>query len=309
MSVEIVSYNILAPETAHWCVGHCPPEALDSKSRLARIFAKLAAPVSRGAIVALQEVSDEWASQIRAWFSDHGYRLCASQYSKLGVLIAWPALKFALRSSCALAPARAICGKPTGPDAKSWAGAKFRRNTVLCAHLETASDTPPGSLADLVVATYHMPCDFRHPKQMVIHGALVAREVQKFSQEAGAPYVFVGDFNSTPQAPVYKMFAGKPLSSNFVPRDTDGCRFQYPSALCSAYKELNGREPEFTNYTRGDEPFIETLDYIFYAADEWTPTSVMTVPTRRGLKGAGSFPTVEEPSDHVMLGAVLERRA
>ena len=53
------------------------------------------------------------------------------------------------------------------------------------------------------------------------------------------------------------------------------------------------------------EPFTDTLDYI-WISDHWDVKSVMDLPNRESLVDVKSFPTVSEPSDHLMIGATLQ---
>ena len=75
----------------------------------------------------------------------------------------------------------------------------------------------------------------------------------------------------------------------------------------SAYFELNGEEPEFTNNAHNGamnaEPFIGTLDYIFLS-DGWNVLKVKDTPKKDELEGV--FPDAEEPSDHVVIAASLK---
>jgi hypothetical protein len=79
--------------------------------------------------------------------------------------------------------------------------------------------------------------------------------------------------------------------------------------LRSAYKTACGIEPEFTNYAQTadqDEPFMDTLDYIFHSA-EWDVLSADRLPTKQEtiLRGK-SLPMANEPSDHLLIGATLQ---
>ena len=69
----------------------------------------------------------------------------------------------------------------------------------------------------------------------------------------------------------------------------------------------DGNEPDFTNYARvkEDEPFIDTLDYIFVSED-WTVAGVKALPHREGA--GGPFPNLDrgEPSDHILIAADLK---
>lgn len=72
----------------------------------------------------------------------------------------------------------------------------------------------------------------------------------------------------------------------------------------SAYKEKLGTEPPFTNWAqvKEDDPFIDTLDYIFLS-QHWSVSSVAALPTKEELQGP--LPIEEEPSDHLLLSACL----
>ena len=73
----------------------------------------------------------------------------------------------------------------------------------------------------------------------------------------------------------------------------------------SAYVEAQGAEPECTNHcfaSRFDEPFSETLDYMFLS-EHVAVDSVVHVPTRAEL--GEWLPTADQPSDHMLVGARL----
>jgi mRNA deadenylase 3'-5' endonuclease subunit Ccr4 len=71
----------------------------------------------------------------------------------------------------------------------------------------------------------------------------------------------------------------------------------------SAYAEDNG-EPNFSNYARvkEDDPFIDTLDYIFISP-EWKVESTKSIVHRNIANGP--YPNALEPSDHVLISADL----
>ena len=73
----------------------------------------------------------------------------------------------------------------------------------------------------------------------------------------------------------------------------------------SAYQQAYGREPDFTNYAQlfDDEPFIETIDYIFVSNQGVDVVACKPLPNRSEAKGP--FPTREEPSDHILIAAEL----
>ena len=75
----------------------------------------------------------------------------------------------------------------------------------------------------------------------------------------------------------------------------------------------NGAEPEFTTlarrgFTGGDE-FCETLDYL-WLSPEWDVAGVVPLPARKSLpEQIMSFPSSDEPSDHILVGADLGLRS
>lgn len=88
------------------------------------------------------------------------------------------------------------------------------------------------------------------------------------------------------------------------PVDGDNWSPNVDPPLRSAYKVLNGVEPDFTNYAKTvDSPmFIDSLDYIFMS-DEWNVESVEKLSHRDEI--GGPLPNKDEPSDHVLIAANL----
>ena len=78
----------------------------------------------------------------------------------------------------------------------------------------------------------------------------------------------------------------------------------------SAYAEFNGAEPEFTNLARrGSTEFCGTLDYV-WLSPEWDVAGVVPLPARKSLpEHIMSFPSSDEPSDHMLVGADLGLRS
>ena len=81
-------------------------------------------------------------------------------------------------------------------------------------------------------------------------------------------------------------------------------------------RHAQGEEPAYTNWahTRNSQPFVGTLDYIFVSKGCQT-VDVLPMPNAlpadldkgngEGIYG-GPFPTVDEPSDHLMVAATIE---
>ena len=147
---------------------------------------------------------------------------------------------------------------------------------------------------------------------MVAHATLLMQYAQRFA--GGLPYVVAGDFNVKPYDACYKV-----ITEGSIPDDHPQSLSNAGSApwdpawrpvvsppLRSAYKDALGSEPDFTNFARTkgqEETFCECLDYIFLSP-EWIVRDVVALPASPP-SGVKSFPTAQEPSDHILIGAEL----
>jgi mRNA deadenylase 3'-5' endonuclease subunit Ccr4 len=236
-------------------------------------------------------------------------------------------------------------------DADPWSLAKSRFNTMITLRLHpnsssatiTTTITPNDSF---LISTYHMPCIFTIPAVMTIHSALALQRVQQLS-EGKYPYIFGGDFNFKPRSPQYILYTtgilpskvddpedklvhglpaipalpayeGDKWSPTFLPR----------GPVRSAYAEVQGKEPEFTNYaltgndseqtttTPPKQPFKGTLDYLFVGNGQkfsgstliLKPVEVLdlTETCKNVVLNSKSLPNENEPSDHLLLATNFE---
>jgi len=198
----------------------------------------------------------------------------------------------------------------------AWDYSKYRYNQFIGVKLlnrclgesaSTSTSTP------FWVGNYHMPCAFRTPAVMNIHADLVGSRIQKLAKGENGnhdPYVLAGDFNILPESPHYSLLKTGTLDE----KDETYPGLKYDAAwkpnfkgMRSAYFELNGEEPEFTNASHNGamnaESFIGTLDYVFMS-DEWKVLQVKDTPKKEKLEGV--YPNAEEPSDHVLIAASIE---
>mmetsp|Transcript_11091 Transcript_11091/g.31889 ORF Transcript_11091/g.31889 Transcript_11091/m.31889 type:complete len:235 (+) Transcript_11091:469-1173(+) len=190
-----------------------------------------------------------------------------------------------------------------------WEMSQYRHNILVTA---TLKDRASGRA--FCLGTYHMPCAFYAPQVMTIHSEMAAKHVQML---AGTnPYILAGDFNIKPIDPMYQLLTTGRLDKAACIEDGSAV---YPvtkwdmewqptiKAMRSAYAEALGKEPPFTNHaqTRDNEPFIDTLDYIF-CSDEWKVDGVLELPSSQE-ESNGPFPNLDhgEPSDHVLIAADL----
>jgi mRNA deadenylase 3'-5' endonuclease subunit Ccr4 len=190
-----------------------------------------------------------------------------------------------------------------------WHESVKRQNVVVLLELEIAE-----SGRRVCVATYHMPCAFWSPPTMVLHAGAVAQLCASIAAERDAPLVLCGDWNFTPTSTPYELVTHGVVDIGNPDLPTPCAdptvfridRFEH-GPLTSAYWAVNGREPDFTNYSqtyRDDEPFIDTLDYIFFDAKQLHATAVASLPDRSQVDGP--CPTLQEPSDHIKLSASFQ---
>lgn len=99
---------------------------------------------------------------------------------------------------------------------------------------------------------------------------------------------------------MYQYLTSGDLSSASNPE----CPDDLPIPLYSAYAQMRGREPAFTNCT---PDFTNTLDYIFYSPlGRVKPVSFLELPEPDSEDVAGWLPNLHHPSDHLPIGADFE---
>lgn len=193
------------------------------------------------------------------------------------------------------------------PPSDEWQTARGRFNSILYATLKCKKTN-----VQFGVSTYHMPCMFRTAadrRVMVIHAGIAAQYA--LNQSEGLPTVLMGDFNLKPGDAGHTLITTGDLDEShegypIMPAGNTGEPFNVKpqKKMESAYVRVNGEEPNFTNHARikDDDPFIDTLDYIF-VTDDVEVVDVLDLPHRDQVKGP--FPAATEPSDHIMLAATI----
>lgn len=136
----------------------------------------------------------------------------------------------------------------------------------------------------MVVATTHLKAR---------SGALLAalrneqgKDLAEFIKNVAGnrPVLLSGDFNATPNEPVYSTM----LSRTELP-------------LASAYSTFSGDEPSYTTWKiRSDGEHCTTIDYIFFSKDRFTVDNVLNFPSGEEL-GPDRAPCYSYPSDHFSL--------
>lgn len=339
-TVRVTSYNVLSSKLcspSYYC--YSDPEHLDPENRLQKLLEFLEREVGKGTIFCLQEVSQEWAGTLHAWFQRHNYHVLISLYSSpfsgyMGSAICFPNSKYEAQimdisrvsdlkewpsppkrtflSKTILGALeglqrglRKVTRKKPAFDDRSYA--KERSNRLLFSRLKCKETE-----GEFCIATYHMPCAFYAPKVMNIHAALAAQRVQELARtgsEDECEFIFCGDFNFKPGDTPYQLYLDGmiPVDHPSYPHLPFGDTWT-PELMCSlrsAYLDFFGNEPEFTNFAqsvRNPEPFVGTLDYIFLS-QKVKVVEMLELPKR--AESGGPFPNENELSDHVRLQGVF----
>ncbi|KAL3944345.1 MAG: hypothetical protein SGBAC_001592 [Bacillariaceae sp.] len=339
---RIVSYNVLSSHLAR--VEHYPtlsPKHLKASNRLPVVFQKLDAEVAKKSVICLQEVSQDWAGKFHTYFASRGYHLVSGLYGKrfngyMGCVIAWPVdtsdvlqvdiarLSDKRKGGWPREPKQGIIARSfTGIVGKGrdvleslgivgrrptdhWKMSENRFNILLSIQLQDKL-----SEKSYFVSTYHMPCAFYAPMVMTLHADLAAQHVQSLAGQC--PYILAGDWNIKPHDSTYNLLTTGMMDLGHPnwPTPKHGTEWA-PAAkpMRSAYAESEHGEPDFTNYARAkeDEPFIDTLDYIF-CSDHWDIDGVVPLPKREDAQGPFPNLDVSEPSDHILIAADLSLKA
>lgn len=193
--------------------------------------------ISLGAVIGLQEISNEWAGKLSAFFSQHQYHFFTALYGRqfngfMGVGIAVPYEKYDVLDVdfCTLGallpmPKKSPPGFLTGLFEKcfggpqklsSWEAANQRNNRMVSVVLKPRGEgncqetvTEKSTASAFSVSTYHMPCAFRDPQMMVLHCALASQRARSVAEKAGGgkclPYTLIGDFNIKPKSTMYRI--------------------------------------------------------------------------------------------------------
>ncbi len=333
--ISIVSYNILSSALASPSFyTHCAEEDLLSITRLLRIYKKLDKSMTEHKtrpIICLQEVSREWEGPLHVFFSRRNYHFITSlsgpaHHGYMGVAMAIPEDVYTIKDvnirriadtkqvpkidepkpsthHLFIHKAQAILDTCRGVKRERetcpWEDSLKRHNTMIAARVSTLS-----SKQSFCIGTYHMPCAYWSPQIMVIHAALTVQHLQEFAQ--GDEHILAGDFNFGPNTPPYELITknNPTIELKKLPHDVWSPWLKTP--LQDTYAQVN-KKPEATNYaTTGGKPcFAGVLDYIFISPG-LTCKSVLELPSLDELKKQGaSLPNAQEPSDHLLIGALL----
>jgi mRNA deadenylase 3'-5' endonuclease subunit Ccr4 len=329
MTIRVVSYNLLVPSLADQPEKHfkCPPQFLKTDYRWNLIQSELEQEIvhHENTIICIQELSIVLLPKLELFFRQLKYSFFHNLYGKqrhdyMGVGIAIP-VSMELKSISIIKIGDYIrsisklrenetnlltwgwdlyqfaINKFIQPASDPWITAMTQANTLIC--LQVVIDGK-----SLYIGTYHMPCLYKEPNVMAIQSSVVKDLM--FQLAAGQDFIFAGDFNIKPRDACYKALTEKGFVDHNYPNSIAydiSYRPNTEQVMKSAYREKNGEEPAYTNFSHKSysPPFCETLDYIFFNG-RLTVDKVLDLPDHPTSE---SYPDETHPSDHLMIAATF----
>lgn len=157
---------------------------------------------------------------------------------------------------------------------------------------ETLGKEPSGkgaavSMQTICVAVTHLKAKQEGRELRLAQGKHLLSHIQSFAESDNHPVILCGDFNATPDEPVYGLFSGSnsPLklsSSNITPY-------------------YDNKEPPLTSWKfRAGGESKYTIDYIWFTSGTLKVDSIWTIPTEEDI-GKDGLPCLRYPSDHVSI--------
>jgi len=175
----------------------------------------------------------------------------------------------------------------------------------------TLKINPDAEVDQLLVVNTHIHWNPACEDVKVMQVQLLIEQLEMMAKTYGSPcgaplpMVVSGDFNSVTESAVYQLLDQKHVAGdhpNFGQYDygqysKNGCKCSLD--LKSCYKQVNGIEPPFTNYTGN---FVGVLDYIWFSDTSLSPERVLAPPTEDiVINQNGALPNPYSCSDHIYL--------
>ncbi|KAM6946996.1 2',5'-phosphodiesterase 12 isoform 1-T2 [Lycodopsis pacificus] len=312
-AVRVVTYNILADVYAQTELSktvlypYCAPYALQLDYRQNLIKKELAG--YNADIVCLQEVdkgvfSDSLTPALDAFGLDGVFRIKEKQHEGLATF--YRRSKFQLLSQHDIVLSEALTSDPIhstlleSVSANSGLKGKIlKRSTAM--QVSVLEDLKkPGR--KVCVANTHL---YWHPKggnvRLVQMGVALRHLSHVINEVApGAPLLFCGDFNSSPNSGVFQLLSETAVPLQHADWSSSGpeesCRMELQSTFPPLLSACS--QPAYTNYVGG---FHGCLDYIFIQPDRMQVEQVIPLPTHQEVTTYEALPSVAHPSDHIAL--------
>ncbi|XP_039251600.2 nocturnin-like [Styela clava] len=145
----------------------------------------------------------------------------------------------------------------------------------------------------ILVGTTHLKAKAGYENLRLSQGNDILRYLQPYLK-SDIPIVLCGDFNATPNEPVYKVM--REYNDNSF--NSAYTSLSNPQTTNNGY---NDSEPPYTTWCirpSGENP--KTVDYVFYSKCYFNINSILELPSDE-LIGPNRLPSLNYPSDHLSL--------
>lgn len=316
--IKIITWNILSPFYANAAqyVGY-NPEVLSHEYRKIKVLEIVRDWIKQNEqpIINLQEVPLKWRGELESLFYQNDYTVCAVGYGKkkngyFGILTAFPN-KYKMENLEYIpighyvknAPINEVIDKTNKTPfdkIKSFINtdemkdprtiirkAKARDNVAIRLHLN--KDYP------FIVYNYHMPLSVT--QLQILHTDVFKRLI---TDHKNIPTILAMDSNLIVNDDGYNYFTKGVLPDSLSVYLEEVNKLK----LISSYKQVNKREPSYTNYSisKFGGNFKDTIDYIMITDHFNTLKSQVLFQTNEKL------PNLICPSDHLPLESILEKK-
>nr|XP_020466788.1 2',5'-phosphodiesterase 12 [Monopterus albus] len=312
-TVRVVSYNILADIYAQTELSktvlypYCAPYALQLDYRQNLIKKELAG--YNADIICLQEVDkgvfvDSLTPALDAFSLDGVFRIKEKQFEGLATF--YRRSKFRLLSCHDIVLSEALISDPIHSELLERVSANsalkdrvLQRSTSLQVSVLEDLNKPDRRVC---VANIHL---YWHPKggnvRLVQMGVALQHLNRVISEVApGAPLVFCGDFNSSPNSGVFQLVTEAVVPQQHADWSSSGPEESCNMELLSTFPPLLSAcsQPAYTNYVGG---FHGCLDYIFIQPDSMQVEQMIPLPSHQEVTAYEALPSIAHPSDHIAL--------
>ncbi|XP_053172250.1 2',5'-phosphodiesterase 12 [Scomber japonicus] len=312
-AMRVVSYNILADVYAQTELSktvlypYCAPYALQLDYRQNLIKKELTG--YNADIICLQEVdkgvfTDSLIPTLDAFGLDGVFKIKEKQHEGLATF--YRRSKFKLLSRHDIMLSEALTSDPIHTELLEKVSANstlkdkiLQRSTTLQVTVLEDLNKPDRKLC---VANTHL---YWHPKGGNVRLVQLGVAMQHLSHvinelTPGAPLVFCGDFNSTPNTGVFQLITEAAVPQEHSDWSSSGPEESCSMELLSTFPPLLSacNQPAYTNYVGG---FHGCLDYIFIQPDSMQVEQMIPLPSHQEVTTYEALPSVAHPSDHIAL--------
>jgi CCR4-NOT transcription complex subunit 6 len=319
MAIKLLNWNVLADIYAtEQQFEYCPGWALSWDYRKHLILKQIAAIDAD--LVCLQEVqSDHFETDLLPALKMFGFGhiyaaktkgLFTNKYTSEGCCVLYRLSRFQKLEHFVLEFDKQAHERTTALSGESAADTNARLNRLSrgnVALLVLLEDLRHGR-RPLGVVTTHVTADVDAGDVKLWQTQCLLENIQQWASPlrhgGPLPLVLCGDFNSTPDSPVYELLTTGQVVQGHVedPYTLLATGLGHNMPLRSSHVSVVGHEAPVTNYTLR---FSGTLDYVMFSSNTLRAMAVSNALSYEELNRDVALPSPTQPSDHLLSVAVF----